>query len=101
MNDLDYFANWRAVCWRCEHCGWRGIGSELGAGVMYSEVIEMDCPKCFEPILFYGCPSTAHARANGSKLSPLDRELPQAIESARREFDLVRLKDASRLPQFC
>jgi hypothetical protein len=98
VKHVDYFGNWREVRWQCEHCGWQGIGSELEAGEMYSEVMEMDCPKCFEPILFYGYPSIAQARANGSKLSPLDRERLQAIESSRREFDLVRLKDASQLP---
>jgi hypothetical protein len=98
MKNVDYFGNWREVLWQCEHCGWQGIGSELSNGEMYSEVMEMDCPKCFEPILFYGYPPIALARANGSKLSPLDRDLLQTIESSRREFDRVRLKDASQLP---
>jgi hypothetical protein len=98
VKNVDYFGNWREARWQCEHCGWQGIGNELEAGEMYSEVMEMGCPKCFGPILFYGYPSIAQARANRSKLSPLDDELLQAIESSRREFDLVRLKDASQLP---
>lgn len=98
MKNVDYFGNWREARWQCEHCGWQGIGGELEDGAMYSEVMEMDCPKCFTPVLYFGYPTIAQARANWDKLSPLDREMLQATESSRSDFDRVRLRDVSQLP---
>ena len=98
MKLVSYFGDWRDVQWQCEHCEWRGKGSELADGEMFSEVMERDCPRCHTPVVYYGFPTIAEARANWDKLPPLDRQLLGIAETPQRTFEQARLRDPSQLP---
>lgn len=98
MKLVSYFGDWRDEQWQCEHCEWCGKGSELADGEMFSEVMEMDCPRCHTPVVYFGFPTIAESRAHWDKLPPLDRQLLRIAEASQRTFEQARLRDPSQLP---
>lgn len=57
MKRVEYFA-YKRQRFRCEACGWEGLGSETATGELFeSGICEQDCPKCHEPVLFFAGPT--------------------------------------------
>ncbi|TVS14940.1 MAG: hypothetical protein EA424_17790 [Planctomycetaceae bacterium] len=97
--NVNYHDDWRERVWKCGNCGWQGPGTDLGTGEMFDELMEMDCPSCYERILVVSYPTLSESRENWSKMSVLEREYAEAIARFSERFEAASLKAASQLPE--
>lgn len=67
---LDYF-KFKKQSIKCPKCNWEGMGSELSYGDFSErfDIVDMDCPNCFEHI-GYWIPPTEEEKEKWMKDNP-------------------------------
>lgn len=94
---LTYYT-YKGERFRCKHCAWQGLGSDLVQGEMFDELFELDCPSCHEKVTFVMYPTLADARANWDRLTDDERGEIELLERERARFDELCLKTPDQLP---
>lgn len=93
------FDDWRERSYQCQRCNWSGRGSELQRGEIFSEVYEMDCPRCGqEAVAVIQIPTWEEKRQNWDKLSEEDKRAVEAFEAHLQEFERRKLRSPDQLP---
>ncbi|MGB3344537.1 MAG: hypothetical protein WBA61_11535 [Aequorivita sp.] len=82
--------------YRCDKCGWIGLGEELEQGELFQDGFEVNCPKCgelFELVVF---PTMAEVLEFGS-----EEEKKEAREQMefRDQWEALSLESADQLPE--
>ncbi|MGD0863131.1 MAG: hypothetical protein ABSA21_10280 [Candidatus Limnocylindrales bacterium] len=86
---------------QCRHCGWDGPFSALKAA-LFSEVIEYDCPACYEIVLVLSLPTYDDVRAAaaaGNQRAIADLPNAERVEQAQAAMRATMLRSASDLPE--
>jgi hypothetical protein len=93
-----WFDPWKKATHTCKKCGWKGSGRKLKPGEPFSGGCEYNCPACHETIIVVGNPSPEEERAHWGELSAADRRSLERRERFLEEFERLKLKDGSQLP---
>jgi hypothetical protein len=94
----SYYSNWQAQEYECRDCAWRGVGKECKQGEMFSELFEIDCPRCGEKVGFVMFPTFEESRHNWDKLSDMDKNAVEIGEARRQDFAQRGLQSCDDLP---
>lgn len=94
----NYYYNWKQSPFKCKHCAWAGLGSELVQGEMSRDLFEVCCPKCSQVVSVVLLPTIEESRHNWDKLSDLDKHAVQTMAARQKDFAGRRLGDPAELP---
>ena len=72
-----YFSDWRSRNWSCAECAWTGDG-DSAAKELFSELFELNCPKCSSRLDLIVLPTRADIR------NAAENAHPEAVRESRR-----------------
>lgn len=94
---LDYYG-YKSLTFTCP-CGWKGLGSELLQGEMFSELAGFDCPQCRSKVGTVSFPTSDEVRdAAGSGNAEAIAHLAQ-LKEREQWWQRVQESRASRLAE--
>lgn len=91
---LDYY-KYKTENLSCHKCKWEGTGEQAATGEQFSELFELDCPKCFERVAIISYPSTAEAIQHGTAE---EKNMAERITKKQEEIRSSRIESESQLP---
>ena len=95
---MHCYEDWRGASWTCKACGWLGLGELLLDGEVFSDLMEMDCPKCAKLVAVISFPTYAEAQNVWSRVPEADRAMLELVNARHQEFNRLKLKTPDQLP---
>jgi hypothetical protein len=93
---MSKYYSYKKETFTCNHCGWKGLGSDVTSGEMYDGFFEIHCPKC-DKILseLVSFPTHEEVLKYGSEEDKARVKKRMAFEE---KMEKSELKDISQLP---
>lgn len=93
----SYYDGWEETEAVCSECKWQG---KLGdaSHESFAELMEVNCPKCFARLELVMLPTVEEAKSAAPKLSAGENAFNALIAKFRMQFEAMKLKDPSELP---
>ncbi|MCH8547001.1 MAG: hypothetical protein LAT54_09735 [Cryomorphaceae bacterium] len=79
MSELNYYT-YKSTEFRCEKCGWTGLGEEATQGEMFNELFEIHCRTCDEAIAAIPYPTFEEVLEHGSEEDKVQVRKAMALE---------------------
>lgn len=90
---VSYYINnsiWKNSTFQCDRCNWQGLGKDARMGNVFTELFELDCPKCNkERIAIIGFPTTAEIRKYGNET---EKQNLTQTEKFLQKVEMMKLK---------
>lgn len=93
---FNYYDDWKAAELSCAPCKLTIKGSDCPTDV-FTEVFELNCPKCGAILGIVAHPTIEESRQNWEKLSDLEKYQLQKLEENGKRFDEESLKSPNQL----
>ena len=94
----DYYSNWEKDDYDCQRCGWSGKGADCPQGECFTDLVEMDCPKCHKCLIVVMFPTLNDMRDNWGELDKAEKMQYLIVEKHNEDFEDSRLKSLDQLP---
>ncbi len=94
------YNSWQTTTFKCDKCGWTGLGADAKFGECYDTFAEKLCPQCPKSTMLFTIefPTVQQMRDNWENLDKADRLQVLVIEQQQKEFAARCLNSPDQLP---